>query len=217
VVDLDDPDAAPPLLQVVLAVHQGPFQSSRMTGLRGHYVYLQPDGLMLGNGKGILQGPWGEVRGKNGIIVVAPTPHAKADQGGLYQWPRCGEIFAAPTELVLALRGRGKRPARTAVRSQVRTVPVQGNSTPGRGRTVRGRGRALQQLVQEVLIAEQRNNALYSAACAGADLIRLGHVTEAAVVSALSAAGTAVGLSDVEMLGYSGVGGTIYSGLRRTR
>ncbi|MGB7980084.1 MAG: AAA family ATPase [Candidatus Nanopelagicales bacterium] len=94
--DVDHPEAVPD----VLAQHLGsvPFQSSRADQPgRGHYVFAQPPGVMLGNGRGKLRGAWGEVRGRNGIIVAAPTPHGA---GGLYQWQRSGPVPALPAGLL---------------------------------------------------------------------------------------------------------------------
>jgi hypothetical protein len=77
-----------------------PFQSTRANdSLRGHYIFATPQGGNYGNSKGMLRGAWGEVRGKNGIIVVSPTPHSKASQGGQYLWVRTGLVPLLPTEL----------------------------------------------------------------------------------------------------------------------
>ncbi|MGH8573446.1 MAG: hypothetical protein ACREX8_12855, partial [Gammaproteobacteria bacterium] len=64
---------------------------------RGHYVYLQPPNRRLGNRNGGLGGGWGEVRGLNGIIVVAPTPHASPD--GCRVWLTSGVLPELPSEL----------------------------------------------------------------------------------------------------------------------
>jgi hypothetical protein len=102
--DVDDPKALPEIMVRMVTDLTVPHQSTRLDEPgRGHYVYLQPPGRNLGNGKGKLTGGWGEVRGANGIIVVSPSPHSKADQGGRYAWPRTGPVPELPAELAEAL------------------------------------------------------------------------------------------------------------------
>ncbi len=97
--DVDDPTKLPDLLTKALAGTPCPHQSTRTdTPGRGHYVYAVPAGRHLGNGKGrTLAGGWGEVRGANGIIVAAPSEHAKAD--GRYAWLTTGTVPELPVEL----------------------------------------------------------------------------------------------------------------------
>jgi hypothetical protein len=82
--DVDDFDKVPDVLRKHLAY--APYQSTRpdVPG-RGHYVFAMPPGRILGNGTGRLGGDWGEVRGLNGVIIAAPTPHP---EGGFYRWER---------------------------------------------------------------------------------------------------------------------------------
>jgi hypothetical protein len=56
----------------------GAINGTRSTGDRGHYLFLMPAGQEFGNSAGAF-GRWGEVRGKNGVIIVAPTPHPDQD------------------------------------------------------------------------------------------------------------------------------------------
>jgi hypothetical protein len=58
---------------------------TRQTGDRGHYLFLMPEGVMLGNSAGAFT-RWGQVRGKNGVIILAPTPHPEPAKGGKYHW-----------------------------------------------------------------------------------------------------------------------------------
>jgi putative DNA primase/helicase len=88
--DVDIPDLMPePLKQAILDCAP-PYQSTREDELnRGHYLFLTD--RRLGNGRGKLLHPdhggkWGEVRGSNGIIVVEPSHHSKAVEGGQYVW-----------------------------------------------------------------------------------------------------------------------------------
>jgi AAA domain-containing protein/bifunctional DNA primase/polymerase-like protein len=67
---------------------------------RGHYVFTQPAGRMLGNGKGKLTGNWGEIRGRNGVILAAPTPHP---EGREYKWIATGPVPELPGELAALL------------------------------------------------------------------------------------------------------------------
>jgi hypothetical protein len=77
-----------------------PFQSTRAgDSLRGHYIFATPEGSNYGNSKGLLKGAWGDVRGKNGIIVVSPTPHSKQAEGGQYVWRRTGLVPLLPYAL----------------------------------------------------------------------------------------------------------------------
>jgi hypothetical protein len=77
-----------------------PFQSTRTNDpLRGHYIFATPEGSNYGNSKGLLKGAWGEVRGKNGIIVASPTPHSKHAEGGQYVWKRTGIVPPLPYAL----------------------------------------------------------------------------------------------------------------------
>lgn len=96
VLDVDDHAKLPDQLAGIIAEHQPPFQSTRTTDpRRGHYVFAQPDDRLLGSAwpKGLAKG-WGEVRGKNGVIVVQPTQHEKPE--GRYQWVRTGAVPASP-------------------------------------------------------------------------------------------------------------------------
>jgi hypothetical protein len=72
-----------------------PFQQTRpdTDPGRGHLIFQQPDGRMLGNGVGTLGKGWGEVRGKNGVIIAAPTEHP---DGGRYWWHTAGPVPVLP-------------------------------------------------------------------------------------------------------------------------
>ena len=95
VVDVDHPEKVPP--QLAAACATAPYQATRpdQPG-RGHYLFLQPPGRDIGNGLGRLAGGWGDIRGRNGVIVVAPTPHP---DGGEYRWERTGAIPVLPAEI----------------------------------------------------------------------------------------------------------------------
>ena len=74
---------------------------------RAHYLFSCTPSE-FGNSAGDF-GRWGEVRGKNGYIVVAPTEHPDADtKGGLYWQVRTGELTPVPELLRSALAAPGK-------------------------------------------------------------------------------------------------------------
>ena len=77
----------------------GGIQGTRCHGDRGHYVYATAPGDSFGNGPGSFR-RWGQVRGRNGVISAAPTPHPDAEtQGGHYQWKRVGALLPLPDVL----------------------------------------------------------------------------------------------------------------------
>jgi putative DNA primase/helicase len=95
VFDVDQATKVPEILATYL--ESAPYQSSRPDEFgRGHYVFGMPPGRTLGNGTGSLGGEWGEVRGLNGVIVVAPSEHAEE---GHYRWVRAGLVPPLPEEI----------------------------------------------------------------------------------------------------------------------
>jgi Bifunctional DNA primase/polymerase, N-terminal len=211
--DVDEPQLLPTWVAALLAVESVPFQSTRREQPgRGHFVFAQPAGADLGNGKGSLQGRWGEVRGRNGIIVVEPTEHEKRSAGGRYHWERVGPVPVLAAGLHEALT-RGPVDARS------QPITVLGNGMAGTEWRLGRPSSVLKRLagiLQCVLDSEpgSRNETLFWAACRMGELVEAGAVREAAAVAALLNAGRTVGLSDHEMIG-AGHGGTVFSGLRR--
>lgn len=95
VFDVDQPDKLPDILTKHLG--SAPCQSTRPdTPGRGHYVFGQPPGRVIGNGTGRLGGAWGQVRGLNGAVIAAPTEHP---DGGEYRWERTGSVPVLPDGL----------------------------------------------------------------------------------------------------------------------
>lgn len=205
--DVDQPGLLPAMLATVLAECRPAFQSTRPEEPgRGHYLFAQPAAGDLGNGKGSLRGSWGDVRGKNGIIMVEPTVHEK-HPAARYRWLRRGALQQMPPELLAALRAPARiGPAAPRIGSQAEEAP------PSRRRS----GPFARQALERVAVATERNNALYEASCRLGELVRLGRMSEGAAVMRLAEAGRARGLTDIEMLGADGKSGTIYSGLRTT-
>lgn len=97
VFDVDRPDNLPDVLRHAIDEHTPPYQSTRDDqGDRGHHLFAVPPGRVLGNGTGKLGGTWGEIRGRNGVIVVAPSAHP---DGGMYRWRRTGNIPVLPDSI----------------------------------------------------------------------------------------------------------------------
>lgn len=91
--DIDQPDRVP--ADVLDAVAGAPFQSTSATDPhRGHYVFRVADGERYGNASGI---PGADVRGDNGVIMVAPSRHPRSD--GRYAWLRAGSLPMLPDTL----------------------------------------------------------------------------------------------------------------------
>jgi len=83
--DIDATDAA----EVPEVMHEhlktAPKQTTRVdNSTKAHYLFKQPPGRRIGNGTGALGSGWGEVRGSNGVIMLTPSTHRKASQGGVY-------------------------------------------------------------------------------------------------------------------------------------
>lgn len=95
--DIDHPELVPPMLRDAIDTCRPPMQESDPTQPgRGHVLFRQPPGRKFGNGTGRLGKGWGEVRGSNGVIVVAPSLHERAKQGAAYSWARTGRIPVLP-------------------------------------------------------------------------------------------------------------------------
>lgn len=105
VFDVDRPDMVPEALALAIWGEPAPpFQTTRVgAGGRGHYVFTMPIGRSLGNGGGELGKAWGEVRGRNGVIIVAPSVHEDAAAGGRYRWGPTGPVPVLPVELAALL------------------------------------------------------------------------------------------------------------------
>lgn len=74
-------------------------QGTRHDGDRGHYIFAMPPDKEFGNGAGAFTA-CGEVRGKNGVIIAAPTPHPDAEtKGGVYRQVRTGPVSPLPEAL----------------------------------------------------------------------------------------------------------------------
>lgn len=102
VLDDDVPERVPMDWRPLLA--EAPFQGTRESDIaRGHHVFAMPPGRSIGSPD------WaaGEVRGKNGVIIVAPSVHEKADVGGRYRWIRSGVVPVLPDVIARTLPESG--------------------------------------------------------------------------------------------------------------
>lgn len=94
--DRDNLDAIPSHLAEALRSADA-IQLTRPSGDRGHYLFAKPEGATFGNRAGAFAA-FGEVRGENGVIIAAPTPHP---DGGEYRWARAGGIVTPPPVALL--------------------------------------------------------------------------------------------------------------------
>jgi hypothetical protein len=103
VLDVDDYENIPDDIIAAIESTQCPYQSTRAEEPgRGHYLLANDTGRRIGNGLGKLATTpkWGEVRGANGVIIVAPSMHPS---GGRYKWERTGDVPPIPDYLAEAL------------------------------------------------------------------------------------------------------------------
>jgi hypothetical protein len=91
--DRDDPDTLPDELWTGL--QRGQEQRTRRgESVRGHCVFAAQPGEFGNSAGGFMR--YGDVRGRNGVIIAEPTPHA---DGGCYRWTGPGPVPALPDEL----------------------------------------------------------------------------------------------------------------------
>ncbi|MFC6014092.1 bifunctional DNA primase/polymerase [Nocardia lasii] len=108
VFDLDVGDVDDIPAQYRDALRQGVFQSTRMSGDRGHYLFAVEAGDNFGNSAGAFAS-FGEVRGKNGVVLAEPSVHPDAaSKDGRYHWPTPGDLPALPEALRTCLRAAGE-------------------------------------------------------------------------------------------------------------
>jgi Bifunctional DNA primase/polymerase, N-terminal len=99
--DVDNPDNLPAPIRQAIEQCKPPHQCTRPDNRRrGHYVFAMPSGRQLGNSLGNLANGWGEIRGTNGVIVVAPSVHP---EGGEYRWLSTGTVPMLPGYLATQL------------------------------------------------------------------------------------------------------------------
>jgi hypothetical protein len=107
--DLDVDSLAPVPERIADALlSAGAIQGTRRDGDRGHYIFAMPPGAEFGNGAGAFM-RWGQVRGRNGVIIAAPTPHPDAaTKNGDYNQRRNGPVGPLPDVLRECLTEAGE-------------------------------------------------------------------------------------------------------------
>lgn len=158
-VDIEDRDLLHPALARALAECAPPFQATRAGAqMRGHYLFAVPPGRTLGNGTGGLGKGWGEVRGLNGVIIVAPTAHP--EQGGLYRWQRTGPVPVLP-DYVAELLPEGSAGAEAATDAMVEALVQE---TVGAFAALGLSARAVDRYTEDVRAGGSRHDAATAAA-----------------------------------------------------
>ena len=103
ILDVDDYESIPDEVLAAIETTGCPYQSTRADQPgRGHYLLANDTGRRIGNGLGKLASnkKWGEIRGANGVIIVAPSIHPA---GGRYHWQRTGVLPGIPDYIAEAL------------------------------------------------------------------------------------------------------------------
>ena len=184
VFDVDHPDELPDILAAHLFGRTAPpHQSSRpdQPG-RGHYVFAQPPGRMIGNSTGGLGKGWGEVRGKNGVIIVAPSRHARDVDGARYEWLQTGEVPSLPDELAELLPDAGES-TDAATDEEVRQF-IATHTAAHRPGKLQG---PLNRFAADLAAGGSRHESLVPIACWAMREVVAGDYTAAAAVAQLQA------------------------------
>ncbi|WP_066898655.1 AAA family ATPase [Mycolicibacterium houstonense] len=85
----------------------GLFQATRgKRGARGHYVFASTETFTSGALRTEDGTQVGEIRSGNTVIMVAPSPHPKAEHGGEYRWITTGPVPDVPDEGRAALTAK---------------------------------------------------------------------------------------------------------------
>jgi hypothetical protein len=123
VIDVDHPELVP--VQWRQHLNTAPYQSSRPdTAHRGHYIFAMPAERSIGNPD--FDG--GEIRGLNGVIIVAPSVHKN---GGEYRWIRTGPVPVLPDVIADTLTDSSPG-SDAATDEQVRAFLVEHHQTMDR-------------------------------------------------------------------------------------
>ena len=192
VFDVDHPELMPERLWRAIERDRPPHQRTRRDqDGRGDYLYALPPGRTFGNSPGDLGTRWGEVRGTNGVSVLAPSTPPALD--GCYSWATTGPLSTLPAELVEAL------------------TPATRKSSEPVGEA--GQHAALVRELMALLQTKEgeRNQRLNSAAYNLGQLTGPGGLDEDTVRAALTEAGQQINLDPQE------VAATVESGLRSGR
>lgn len=107
VIDVDKPENVPDWLWPHLERAVFRRTVSDPNSRRGHYIYKLRPGELFSNGLGRLKPPrnkkWGEIRCYGGGLVLAPTPHPRAAEGGQYSSGPTERIPFRPDDIAAKL------------------------------------------------------------------------------------------------------------------
>jgi AAA domain-containing protein/bifunctional DNA primase/polymerase-like protein len=162
VFDVDDPGKVPSVLSYWLSTDpRPPYQTTRRSVAgKGHFIYAVPHDAHYGNSPGQLGKGWGEVRGRNGIIVVTPSVHERAADGGFYAWRSTGSVPPLPEQLA-ELLPQSNDPAEVATDTEIQLFfdTFAREDYPGMVMAV------CQRWEREIGDGGSRHDAMVSAAC----------------------------------------------------
>ncbi len=105
VIDIDTEDGAlvpEPVIRAIEECKPPSWGTRRGAALQGHYVFEQPPGRTIGNSGGRLGSGWGDIRGKNGVVILPGSWHPNIEHGLYHMWTH-GEVPALPAYLADAL------------------------------------------------------------------------------------------------------------------
>ncbi len=176
VFDVDHPEKLPEALKRAEAESDPPTQLTR-DDQRRHLVFAVPPGRHLGNSTGGLGRGWGEVRGGNSVIMVAPSEHP---DGGRYRWARTETVPVLPDYVAEQLPDAkpGEDAADPAtVEAFARDHATGDGTAPLSGPLTRFR--------REVAEGGSRHEAMVSAACWAAREVHAGAYAAADAVARL--------------------------------
>lgn len=108
-IDTEDETLIPePVLRAIRECGPPTFTTRRGAQLRAHYLFEQPPGRMIGNAGGKLGSGWGDIRGKNGVIILPGSWHPKEAEGGAYVMRSHGEVPVLPPYVADLLTDQGQ-------------------------------------------------------------------------------------------------------------
>ncbi|WP_374928602.1 bifunctional DNA primase/polymerase [Kytococcus sedentarius] len=187
VFDVDTPDNLHPDLARAFRECEPPYQTTREGDtVRGHYLFAVPEGRTFGNGTGTLTGGWGDVRGANGVVVVAPSVHQHAADGGLYRWQRTGPVPVLPDYLAAHLTD-GTPSAGVATPARVKAFMDAHTTAERPGLTTA----YLNRFTEKVAAGESRHQTATSCTAWAMEEAAAGYVSAQAAAEALAEAFTA--------------------------
>jgi Bifunctional DNA primase/polymerase, N-terminal len=176
VFDVDHPEKLPEALKRAETEADPPTQLTR-DDQRRHLVFAVPPGRHLGNSTGGLGRGWGEVRGGNGVIMVAPSEHP---DGGRYRWTRTGAVPVLPDYVAEQLPDAG--PGEDAADPATVEAFARDHATGDGTAALSG---PLTRFRREVDAGSSRHEAMVTAACWAAREVHAGAYAAADAMAGL--------------------------------